>query len=844
MLIEPWRSAWRLIEEFWKDQPRGHIDGVEQYDIQERLKAGERSGVAVRELVDLVAPRLHIENYSARTRGQFKKSFRPKQARDLFMMRLASGKAVDQSVLKLAEIADVDFLISLADGLEAAIVKGLEIAKRLGWKGDQELWRLGQLNRVYHVLTKDREEEDHEPDEFHEGISPSVKLLYAVIERLVDVDADAGVEFTQQWKSSTSPVFLRLWAAWARDPRLASPVEVASFLAASSDEVFWLVHYFPEVAELRALRFKDLSAEDQDRLIARIKKLPSRRIWPHFPAGNDLKRAKVLAAVRELTRIQVAGGNLRTDTEEWLRLKKEELPELEGAERVDDGFPTTSRAYWVKPDPDARFDTLAGETRLDAIAEALSLPRESWDNDPAQRAADWLQQPQAIAKILSDLEAAKATRRGADSLWERLGWAHSPQSVGADANLVQEAERVLLLLADLPDGVIASAVGGISHWLSSWQKQVVFSKLGRVVWARVWPIAVNATNARLPAEDQLDVNTVARSDRDRPMDLDTLNTPAGKLVGVFLAGCPDLEKVKKPFAQGRPIRSMRDLIMKSDGRSLLVAQHRMIDSLAYFLAADRRWAQRTLVALLVAHTPESAVLWRAVGRRIQFRDVMKELGTAMVERSTDLGLDRKTRQVLAQSLVVECLHALLEERSPVVQQSEVQQMLRAVDEEVRANVAAVFARFVGDVSSANGSALSRENIFRTSVAPFLKRVWPQETSLTTAGVSQAFAVLPAATREAFAETVGSIARFLVPFDAWSMINYGLYGEFEGTPKLHIVNDSRKAEAFLLLLDKTIGTGERAVVPHELGSALTHIRSIAPELEETSRYRRLAAMARR
>ena len=61
-LREPWRSAWRLIEEFW-DTPIPDFYGLYVYDVQDRLRSGERSGALVSAIVDLVAPRLSIEAY-------------------------------------------------------------------------------------------------------------------------------------------------------------------------------------------------------------------------------------------------------------------------------------------------------------------------------------------------------------------------------------------------------------------------------------------------------------------------------------------------------------------------------------------------------------------------------------------------------------------------------------------------------------------------------------------------------------------------------------------------------------------------------------------------------------
>ncbi|MBY4606372.1 hypothetical protein K6M90_01615 [Rhizobium sp. 9T] len=59
--------------------------------------------------------------------------------------------------------------------------------------------------------------------------------------------------------------------------------------------------------------------------------------------------------------------------------------------------------------------------------------------------------------------------------------------------------------------------------------------------------------------------------------------------------------------------------------------------------------------------------------------------------------------------------------------------------------------------------------------------------------------------------IRTIARFLVPFECWSMLDYGLYGENDGEGKLALIDDEAKANALLRLLDLTVGTSEGAVI---------------------------------
>jgi hypothetical protein len=196
--------------------------------------------------------------------------------------------------------------------------------------------------------------------------------------------------------------------------------------------------------------------------------------------------------------------------------------------------------------------------------------------------------------------------------------------------------------------------------------------------------------------------------------------------------------------------------------------------------------------------------------------------------------------------VVECLHAFRGQREPAVARTRITQMLRSLDDEIRGAAAEAVQRFIRDNSTPHDEKQappSPEQLFRSGGAPFLQEVWPQERSLATPGVSKALADLPASTRDAFPEAVDAIERFLVPFECWSMLDYGFYGEEGGGLKLSSIDNQKKARALLRLLDLTVGRTEGSVIPHDLADALDQIRKISPKLIETREFRRLATAAR-
>ena len=58
-LKEPWREAWRLIEESWSEK-RDAATEFSEYEIRERLAAGERTSNLIGAIVSRVAARLSV----------------------------------------------------------------------------------------------------------------------------------------------------------------------------------------------------------------------------------------------------------------------------------------------------------------------------------------------------------------------------------------------------------------------------------------------------------------------------------------------------------------------------------------------------------------------------------------------------------------------------------------------------------------------------------------------------------------------------------------------------------------------------------------------------------------
>lgn len=850
-LKEPFLSAWRLIEESWDGMAQFGSPTVDIHRIQERLKSGDRSGGVIDLINRLVTPLLKVEKRTSNGISPIEK-IRQRRVDDLFDAKLTSPGLVDLKVLRIDTLNDADFLSQLANALEASLQNGMDIAKRIGWDGKTKLWRLGFLYRVEYTNKKSINGNDGDEDQRHVGIAPVVKLLHVVVKRLAELNPAAATRVVQQWKLMPDPIHLRLWSALSKAGSISPATEVGEKLLSLPDGAFWNFTEYPEVAELRAIRFCDFAADTQVKMASRIRKGPPKRLISRNVPPDQIEALRLHKSLLELRRIEVAKGELPRAAQNWVVANINQFPDLVAMDSVDHHFRKSGVAYWHGPVPDTQFDHLSGESRLRILEASLSSTRGGWDDDPGERANEWIRLEGNAEKLLIDFDLIPSKIGDFPRVWNAFGWSHGTGIRGAATAIsdksLKQGRRVISLLLSLEKESALPAIEGISHWLSEWRKVVVKSRQLLKIWTHFWPLAVEATNAMTDDSEEIDLNLVVTSNEEEPSDLDTLNTPAGRLVDVFLSACPNLSNPsERSFLKSLTFKKMRHSLVEAPDRSGLIARHRLIESLSYFLEADQKWTEKYLIAPLGENDSAALALWRAIARRIQFKGTLEVIGLQLVGRVTDQRLGRESRKSLLSSLVVEAVYSFLARREPAVPYASIQQAIRSVEDEIRAEGAQVLHQFVTDLADNSASGKSShtiENLFHSAILPFLESVWPQEQSLVTPGSSAAFARLPASVGDAFAEAVDAVERFLVPFNCWSLHDYGFYDRGEITPAFPLGKSPRSAPALIKLLDATIAGTEGAVIPMDLAQALDHVQKVAPEMVSAPAFRRLATLARR
>ena len=376
------------------------------------------------------------------------------------------------------------------------------------------------------------------------------------------------------------------------------------------------------------------------------------------------------------------------------------------------------------------------------------------------------------------------------------------------------------------------------------------SENGLALWHRLWPICVAATNkdAGEREDDDFDHYWKSQEASEVLADIDTLNSPAGRLVSVLLEALFLQDDVGSLTVEGITMNEMRDQVLVAPGISGLIARSLFVEVLPNFIELDEEWTTQSLVSELFGDSDDSIVLWRAVAMRGLSKGTLEVIGEEASKKVLDTRLGEPASESLVVSLMQEGLTALQEGRDMAVSAVQLTQMLRKADDEIRVHAARTIRMFQEHCFDSKDANKAGES-FLSSTKAFLEQVWPQERSLASSLVSRELAEVPAHSGAVFDDAVDVIERFLVPFDCWSMFEYGFEEDNRTGPERvkqlrNIVNNTGKAASLLRLLDVTIGETENAVIPYDLGSALVRIEQLAPKARSDPAFRRLSTAARR
>ena len=287
----------------------------------------------------------------------------------------------------------------------------------------------GEPNRIRYLNFDDTGSAERDPDAFNNGLAPAVKLLYAVVVRIATVQPKLAKTFFIRWREAGSPLRTRMWSEIDLNSLFVSPEETGAFLLGLDDRQFWDLHFFPEIAELRARRFCEFDAETQVSVVKRLQRRPPRSHWPRDIDLHEINQGRLYWAVRELRRIEVAGGTLPERAKSWLGSKIQCFPDLATMSICEGFLYGRHRGPLDSPAVDDGYEAVTGISRLERLEAAISGGERKWLDPSSAGALEWLGADGNELLVLKDLESVENGGDQFPTVWNRFGWEHKPSTL-------------------------------------------------------------------------------------------------------------------------------------------------------------------------------------------------------------------------------------------------------------------------------------------------------------------------------------------------------------------------------------------------------------------------------
>lgn len=824
---EPFALAWRCIFEYWQrpDVETNH----DKFLISQELKHGGTQRETIRLIVECVRPWLKVETakrFSALSGEKIPKN--PKHLKHLLWATISSGDRLTPQDIGLHEINDRNFLLELATALNTALLSGLNLARMIGSISEDMDITNWQVHRVYYVPSSQYLEGGGEPDRHSQGFAPAAKLMFAVTEKISSIDMEAAKRVVSSWDTGGWKLYRRLWAAAARTSELVDPSQVSAFLEGISDAEFWRTGSYPEIAEVRAMRWNSFSPDSAVRLEQRLLSGEPFKLLRNSVDKAEIPQYKMRKTLIELKRIQSAGGNLSGKATAWIQKASNEIenpPVIDITYEFNKGVRVLYRGRTVVQ----TFDEITTSKLLDELAKSLS--DTGWD-DKSENASDFIGQN---ASLILDLLEKNSDLNVAIKIWRALGYSFRPSDLNVgpdnasadDQSKIPIAARACRAIASERSLVLNKAIDGLASFMTSWDRLLKNHGEFPTAWLKLWPFAVERTN-------EFEQHASPLSDR-------AYSSSVGQLLFALFAICPTIKGGESPMTQGI-WPNILTALENTTGEARVHMQYVLLRDVGYFYTAAPNWAAKNLLEPLKQADPNAAEgldLWEGfASSRLPEREIMTQLTQPIIAAAISSKVSAKVRADLAELVVCSILIDRRDAKEPVVSPFLAQQMLRMGGDDVRRQSVDTLKEFLEEDEKLD--IQSRFELVRTV---FLE-VWPKELTLSSRAVSAVLARFPAAAGVFYDKAAELVLPYITPFDCWSLWEYGVLDPNKESEKFRLIDSPAKASAFLSILDKTVGGEEGAIIPNGLEDALLHVARVEPKLEKDVRFQRLITLSRR
>jgi hypothetical protein len=273
-------KGWQLIIRHIRDHPRGMLRS-EWFDIQPRIKAGERSPELLERLARVLRPKPKVsKRISWYDDGNSERV--PRKLSDLMSIDYEVDGVITEAEVLAAwprgASADVEqrLLIALADALDAALADALEteVESNIGYGiSDTDVPSVAA----------------HGQNEYRSGFLPIVRVIAEIWTQLARKGKEI-LPFVQRWSSSPLKLNKRL-ALFAAADKAVPQEDAADVLLALPQGLLFLTSTTVEVFRLIRARWKEFPAEKRDIIENRLRAGPPSD-WFRSDADLHVERSR------------------------------------------------------------------------------------------------------------------------------------------------------------------------------------------------------------------------------------------------------------------------------------------------------------------------------------------------------------------------------------------------------------------------------------------------------------------------------------------------------------------------------------------------------------------------
>jgi hypothetical protein len=828
-LSNSFKSLWRLLSKVARESvfPE-NIASI--YQLKSKIKAGQVRPEDLHEYVEYLRPRLKAKELSSWAISEETRSDNPFEwVRWDFETALhrsyQASLRLNPNELALLHVVQ---LIRILEHSAAALIDALDLARDVGWLGvDRDLPNL-LVHRVFDLRPKgdaaaNEDQDDIDADDSNNNLAPLTRLISEAFNALAEKDKAAAKKILKSWTAQNSGLFLRLRAVAMWHPQVATGSEVARFLVNLRDDAFWRSLTFPEIATLRAKRWKDIPLKAWPTLESRLLAGPPLGERRQEDAGA-VDRENPYLRDYELARIVDAGSNIPVRFQKLVdarRLSDQEFPPLVPA--LESGLPG-ARVFWGPQGSPEKFSNIPTSALLEHLAN--SKKSFSLDGDDAEAFGATIE---GKRRLIEALMIAPPQDEVAEVGWKLLlSYSHTKSDdPDNDRALIEEIARLAL---ELPSSLFGRIAGQMSYWIDASDEKVPRFDGSDELWTALLPYAAAEANS----------GAFTSTDGEAALDLASaaLNEPLGHLLSLFLRRCPSIQRGKE--LPPLPVGMIAEL-KKLEGRARELLTNRMAIHMNYFALADREWLDDLVIGPMLKEGLESDRIWEAFAKysHVPSGDIWRRLQSSAYKRLSSVRLSPEAKRRLAEINVMIWIWSKEKESPFRVDTANMRTAFSLANDDVRAAAAWQFTTLFNAKNDIKDKEVRPRELWSRLGQSFFDEIWPLEPALQSVRSASNFARIPGSVGVShFSEAVDIVLRYLQPFEVWDV-----QSAFNLDPKDSVSTEiaTSSPDHLLVLLSTCISDRQQHFVFH-LGVFLDKIVDASPELQRDFRMRFLRRLS--